>query len=145
MSGLPASVARRNYEAAAILLDEMIAGAGNVAEYQYALWDLFTSTAPTYGNSTALVNGALAYVTNPLYADSGMYQRLEIYTPADSPNQELLRLRPPPATFDAVPEPGTLCLAGGALLLLGTASRRRRKRGTMGRPASCASTPAKPG
>ena len=135
------------YEEASFLLDGLNqTGPGSLldltAEYQYALWHLFTPAVPL-PNATAqtLLNDAAAGVTAG-GADAGMlYSRLRIYTPtaAYASNQEFLQLVPAPdphpwTSFsqDAMPtpEPSSAWLfgVGGGLIALGCTARRLRRR-----------------
>jgi hypothetical protein len=106
-SGLPAGVALINYQAAAILLDGMTRNPALTADYQYAIWDLFTPTAPAYHTSGTLVANALAAAGGPAALYASVYARLVIYTPdfMAASNQEFIGL-------GAVPEPAPIYLAG---------------------------------
>ena len=112
-----------NYEAAAVLLwDFETSGGSDPGGYNFALWSIFDPTAGSYGDSAALLAGARSTV-----AAGGIpqaYSALLIYTaiPVGS-NQEFLALDTP----GGVPEPGSMLLMGGGLLVLG-ASRWLRGR-----------------
>jgi hypothetical protein len=105
-----------NYETAAVLLWEFEnSGQQDAGAYNFALWDIFDPGAGAYGDSAALLAGARSTV-----AAGGIpqaYSALLIYTaiPVGS-NQEFLGEDSP----TPVPEPGSMLLMGGGLLLLGT-------------------------
>ncbi len=109
------------YEEAAVLLDGLRnTGPGSIldltADYQYALWYLFTPTV-NLPNQTAktLLNDAALTVAKGDAATQALYSELVVYTPTAkySSNQEFLQLKSPLLTgtvqdFPAgeVPEPG---------------------------------------
>jgi hypothetical protein len=105
-----------NYETAAVLLWEFEnSGGSDPGGYNFALWDIFDPAAGSYGDSVALLAGARNTV-----AAGGIpqaYSALLIYTaiPVGS-NQEFLGEDSP----TPVPEPESMLLMGGGLLLLGT-------------------------
>lgn len=114
----------QNYRVAAVLMaglsDVLATGnatAGDITNYQYAVWNLFDPTgAPVTTAQQGLQKSALDTVQNggPVALDD--YSRLVIYTPtaAYASNQEFLGLRTPAA----VPEPSTAPLVS---LILGVA------------------------
>jgi hypothetical protein len=119
--GVAVETATINYQAAALLLDGLGHEPAKVAAFQYALWRLFTPSTPVYQDSAALLADALARASAPPEGHAAIYDRLVIYTPADSHNQEFLRLadRPPMQIGpSAVPEPETLLLGGIGIVLL---------------------------
>ncbi|HWB83598.1 MAG TPA: PEP-CTERM sorting domain-containing protein [Bryobacteraceae bacterium] len=131
------------YREAALLLDGLTSSGPNapgstIADYQYALWHLFTPSAPIYRpEQQQLLDTALARVESNDAALESIYSRLRIYTPAEgfTSNQEFLQESP-------VPEPGTMVLIGGALVIAAAVLRRsaaaRRKivKGVGDTPAS---------
>jgi hypothetical protein len=123
-SGVAELTAEINYMAAAILLAGLDANPRAAASYQYALWDLFTPATPAYGNSAALLAAALNEARTST-SNGALYDRLLIYTPVNSTNQEFLRLTGT-STAGAVPEGGTLwlALAGIGIITVVTGLRR---------------------
>ncbi|SRR5579871_2207013 len=121
--GGPTGADIQNYEAAAILVQGLIDNPGEVSAYQYALWELFTPSAPNYGQ--ALLTDALNQVQGDVSGYADLFSKLRIYTPTGDSvtNQEFLEIDPPPAS---VPEPGSiiLLLTGVALIVLSRISRR---------------------
>ena len=109
----------QNYETAAILVQGLLGNPGQVSDYQYALWDLFTPGAPSYPGANTLLSNAVDLVEHgdiSGYADT--FSRLRIYTPAadSASNQEFLQIDAPAP----VPEPGSimLLLSGVGLILV---------------------------
>jgi hypothetical protein len=131
-------VAITRYEQAAILLDGLNhTGPGLLldmtADYQYALWMLFTPgvNAP---NATAqtLLNDAAYSVRQGGPANLAIYSELRIYTPTASyvSNQEFLQLGAHPPDPTAIPEtsPAILIWIGMAGIALSVAARRLLQR-----------------
>ena len=112
-----------NYEAAAVLLWEFEnGGQQDPGAYNFALWDIFDPAAGSYGDSVVRLAGARAVVAGGGF--SLAYDELQIFTAIPSgSNQEFLGEDSP----TPVPEPGSMLLMGGGLLLLG-ASRWLRGR-----------------
>jgi hypothetical protein len=120
-AGGPTAADIANYEAAAILVQGVIENPGQVAEYQYALWKLFTPGAPGYGQ--ALLTNALNLVQTDASAYADLFSKLRIYTPAadSASNQEFLEIDPPAPVPE--PESAILLLTGVALILVGRMRR----------------------
>ena len=129
-----------NYETAAVLLYEFDAlGAVNndtAGAYNFALWDLFDPSAPTYGTgptgSAALLANAQSIVASGGIAAA--YNELQVLSPApgaDS-NQEFLFLdqtdsltiEGTPGDGGSTPEPQTHLLLGSGLVVLAILSKR---------------------
>jgi hypothetical protein len=130
--------AETKYEEAAILLNGLDqTGPGTLldltADYQYALWILFTPTVAA-PNATALtlLNDAARSMQQGGASNQAIYSELRIYTPtaAYASNQEFLQLAPSGVTFQsfaidppdpsAVPEPQPAIMVGigiGAIVL----------------------------
>lgn len=135
------------YEEAALLLDGLRqTGPGFLldltADYQYALWHLFTPGA-ALPNATAqtLLNDAAASVQAGAVANQAIYSELRIYTPtaAYASNQEFLQMaaNPTPGSPNgnfsdslASPEaaPGVLVGIGIAAIALSLGTRRLMRR-----------------
>ena len=123
--GGPTSGDIDNYRAAAILVQGLIDNPGLVADYQYALWELFTPSTPYYPGASMLLTHALDVVEHDDisgYAD--LFSKLRIYTPAASSatNQEFLQIDPPAP----VPEPGSVILLLTAFAFILVSQIRRR-------------------
>lgn len=117
-----------NYEAAALLVQGLINNPGQVADYQYALWELFTPATPDHGNASTLLANALDLVQHgDTSGDAVLFSELRIYTPAadSASNQEFLEIDPPAP----VPEPESiiLLLTGTALIGISRVCRKRAK------------------
>ena len=129
-AGGPTDADIDNYRAAAILVQGLIDNSGQVADYQYALWELFTPSAPDYAGANALLADALNKANGNISAYTDLFSKLRIYTPkADSAsNQEFLEIDPPAA----VPEPGgiILLLTVMALIFSGRKSKFRGRSST---------------
>jgi hypothetical protein len=130
----------QNYEEAAVLTWQLFeyvsvngSGASNntITDYQYALWNIFdpynASGNPdgvkVNSNQSALQTTALGLMsTESAVLAADVYPYVKVYTPdpngGSSSNQEFLQY--------AAPEPGTLLLLAGALLV-GTAVTARRE------------------
>jgi len=130
----------RNYDEAAVLVWQLYeyvsatgskASANTITDYQYALWNIFdpySATANPNGvqvnsNQSALQAEALNLVrTQSAMLTSTVYPQVRVYTPdpkgGSTGSQEFLQ-------FGAVPEPGTLVLAAGALLIAASLKVRR--------------------
>jgi hypothetical protein len=107
---------RSQYEVAAILLSEFDTIAPvKAGEYNFALWKLFDSNAPDFGNSNKLLSDAIAL--QKVGSNSVVYNQLIIYTPTSQfySNQEFLSIS---STQGNVPEPATFALAGLSLMLI---------------------------
>lgn len=146
------------YEEAALLLDGLRqTGPGLLldltADYQYALWHLFTpsSVLPSTTAQT-LLNDAAYGVQQGGTSNQALYSELRIYTPgaAYSSNQEFLQMAanstpdPPNGDFsDTVanpePAPGILVGIGMAAIAFGLGARRLLRR--RGAAAKLGSTP----
>ena len=152
-AGLDASIAR--YETAALLVEGLRNNGPQslidlTAQYQYALWQLFTpSLVLPDATSQTLLSDAAAAVLTPNADQTDLYSRLRIFTPLPGyeSNQEFLALAgdpswqsvpppdpfgglPPPSTGDlATPEPDALALGGIGLglIVIGPMVRRRKR------------------
>ena len=125
------SAATATYQRAALLLAgdgtaslrglDHVTSTADVASYQYALWNLLTPGSPAYGTSAALLSTVNAEDLNRA-SFASTYDQLRIYTPvgASVSNQEFLQL-------SRVPEPGSVALAGFALMALAVGARRARR------------------
>lgn len=132
----------QNYEEAAVLVWQLfeymsLNGSGasdnTITDYQYALWNIFdpynASTNPNgvKVNSTqsGLQTTALGLMsTESAMLSSQVYPNVKVYTPdangGSASNQEFLQF--------ATPEPGTLLLVAGVLLIAAAAAMRRHLR-----------------
>lgn len=121
--GHPTNTEIQNYETAAILIYNMIQDpAHETAQYQYALWHLFSPTVQPYGDSASLLATAQAQALQPSIDHSTIYSELLIYSPGHGVSaQEFLQLDP----TTPVPEPYSLFLIGTGLSLVGVFMRRR--------------------
>ena len=128
-AGVPLDTAVTRYRAAALVLNDINSDPANVARYQYALWDIFTPAAPSYQNSAQLAADLLAEASAPPGGNAAIYQRLVIYTPSGSRNQEFLQLANASYEQAAVPEPDTRWLAVGATAFFALGLWARRYRG----------------
>jgi hypothetical protein len=127
----------QNYDEAAVLvweLYEYVTGSGSqasantITDYQYAIWNIFDSGISTTTNQAALQAAALNLVkTDGAMLVTSVYPFVDVYTPtsAYSSNQEFMQF--------ATPEPGTLLLLAGGLLV---AMAVRMRRGLRKQPAA---------
>jgi hypothetical protein len=143
------------YEEAAVLLDGLTkAGSGlspaGVADYQSALWHLFTPQAPLSSTGLTLLSQAVTTVESG-GLDNDFYLRLRVYTPAAAyaSNQEFLEWLPDPGGPNsmATPEPPTwgLLLIGAGLILMSCCSDWLRKRWAAYRSTTWGSSLRAPG
>jgi hypothetical protein len=123
---VPLQYARFNglteYEEAAFLLEGLQNNPSLTADYQYALWHLFTpSVAFPDTESQVLLNIAAADVAQGGNYATSLYSELEIFTPAPgyTSNQEFLQLVSPNYDPAAVPEPSPGFLIGIGLVMIG--------------------------
>jgi hypothetical protein len=133
------------YEQAALLLDGLQhTGNGQLldltADYQYALWHLFTpSVALPTATAHTLLRDTAAAVAQGDPRNLEVYSRLKIFTPEEpfATNQEFLQLldSPPPVVKLAspslvapVPEPSPALLIGAGIALIAFAVGSRRMR-----------------
>ncbi|HTS65108.1 MAG TPA: hypothetical protein VMH28_23955 [Candidatus Acidoferrales bacterium] len=95
------------------------------ADYQYALWSLFTPSTPVQGTSAPALLAQAAAAVASAQIDPLLYSRLRIYTPVTpyASNQEFLALavagyEPPDNDASQVaPEPPTALLVSGTALV----------------------------
>jgi hypothetical protein len=125
-----------DYEEAAVLVWELYdyvsangakASANTITDYQYALWNIFDSGITTTANQAALQAAAVSLMTTQsVMLTASVYPYVDVYTPSSAPgsnyssNQEFLQY--------AAPEPGTLLLLAGGLLVATAAKMRRELR-----------------
>jgi hypothetical protein len=127
------------YEEAALLLNGLMQnGPGSLldltADYQYALWELFTPSVKL-PNSTALtlLNDAAYNVAHGGTSNNAIYSELRIYTPdaGYTSNQEFLQMVPNATTTStgplATPEssPAIALLIGMGVIALSVVARRK--------------------
>jgi hypothetical protein len=126
----------QNYDEAAVLvwqLYEYVSATGTkalantITDYQYALWNIFDSGVQVNANQSALQAEALNMVqTQAAMLASAVYPEVRVYTPdpngGSTGSQEFMQY--------VAPEPGTLALVAGALLIAAGLKMRRdlRKR-----------------
>jgi hypothetical protein len=128
------------YHQAALLLDGLDHSSAGLldltAEYQYALWHLFTPSTPMSVTAETLLAETAVRAAALRPEDMAIYTRLEIYTPSQSfaTNQEFLRLAGTPPPFVgldppkggvATPEPGPGPLIAVGVLLMAVGLWRR--------------------
>ena len=111
LAGEPTSTDVQRYQEAALLLEGMQGHPTLTADYQYAIWRLFTPAVSVYKSSELLLDNVRNVVEHSepaTYAD--VYNRLRIYTPdaGYESNQEFLGLAP-------VPEPGSFWLLAAGI------------------------------
>ena len=109
-------MAQTRYEVAAILLEELKNSPSLSSDYQFALWNLFSPSAPLYGQAANVLMQAMTKYYNGYRANG----ELVIYTPTNAyyGNQEFLAFN-----STNIPEPSTLLGAGVILLLIGKYKR----------------------
>ena len=133
--------APERYHQAALLLDGLDHATPGLldltAEYQYALWHLFTPSTPMSVTAGTLLTETAVRAATLRPEDMAIYARLEVYTPAGSfaTNQEFLRLARTPPPFVgidppktggvATPEPGPGPLIAFGVLLMAVGLWRR--------------------
>ena len=111
------AVALFKYQEAAWLMLQMDTHPSDIASLQYAVWNVFNSSAPDYETSNAWL--ALAAAIDPSRYD---FSGVRIYTPTGRTglsNQEFMS-----GSISVVPEPCTLLLVGFGILGLKGAKRR---------------------
>jgi hypothetical protein len=121
--GGPTAADINNYRAAAILVQGLIDHPDQVADYQYALWELFTPSAPFYSGAHDLLTDALTLVQGDISGYADLFSRLRIYTPQrdSETNQEFLEIDAPAP----VPEPGSVTLLLLVMALIASSRIRR--------------------
>ncbi|MBZ5618831.1 MAG: hypothetical protein LAQ69_08935 [Acidobacteriia bacterium] len=127
----------RYEEAAVLLIGLRQTGPGYLldltADYQYALWMLFTpGVTPPNATAQTLLNDAAASVQHSRSSNQPLYSALRIYTPtaAFASNQEFLNFAYPQLEDTlATPEPSPMILIaiGIAAMTLSGGSRRLRQ------------------
>jgi hypothetical protein len=125
----------RNYDEAAVLVWQLYeyveatgsrALANTITDYQYALWNIFDpSGVQVNANQNALQSAALNLVTTQAaMLGSTVYPDIRIYTPdpkgGSTGSQEFMQV--------VTPEPGTLPLAAGVLLIAAALGMRHELR-----------------
>lgn len=126
----------QDYEEAAVLVWELYgyvtangaqASANTITDYQYALWNIFdTGVATTTGQAALQAAAVSLMTTQSVMLAASVYPYVNVYTPSSAPgtdyssNQEFLQY--------AAPEPGTMLLLAGGLLVAMAAKMRRELR-----------------
>ncbi|HXK04651.1 MAG TPA: PEP-CTERM sorting domain-containing protein [Verrucomicrobiae bacterium] len=125
------------YEEAAYLvlqLSQQSAPHDLTADYQYALWSLFTPSTPIQSTSAAALMSQAAAAVSTAQMDPLLYSRLRIYTPVTpyTSNQEFLGLADPSPdspgdlASQAAPEPSTgILLCVGAAMVMASALMKK--------------------
>ncbi len=113
------------YEEAALLVEGLKTTPSQTADYQYALWHLFTPSVPLPDvTSQRLLDQVALQVQSGSPANEAVYAHLRIYTPVGgyASNQEFL-------TLTSNPEPETLVLVAiGVLAIVASRGLKRRQR-----------------
>jgi hypothetical protein len=106
------------YEEAAILINGLQLNPALTADYQYALWTLFTPSVPDFKTSGTLLGDVNSIADFSPY--TSLFSELVVYTPAEGfqTNQEFLQLQPGPK-LSGTPEPGSMVLLGIGVGLMG--------------------------
>lgn len=114
----PAAVER--YERAAWLMSQMPLNPGQIGPIQFALWNIFTPSAPDPAGSNTWLAAA-----NAIDINAFDYSNVRIYTPTGqyASNQEFMG-----GGVNPVPEPATMQLVLGALLIFGPKALNRLRR-----------------
>jgi PEP-CTERM motif len=115
-------------EAAWILIQTYAQPKSQWPDMNYAVWRIFNSTVPVYGNSQYWIDQAAANYGNQDYGEVWVATPTAIHAPSTG-DQEFLFVwtyrTPPP--IPSVPEPGSLALFATSALSAGAAIRRRWK------------------
>lgn len=127
--------AQQKYEQAAWLLLQFAAHPNDTAGIQYAIWNLFDSSAPGYGSGENSSAYWLQQAQNQNFSNFD-FSGFVLYTPTAwwDPNTgkyDNLDLSSRPQEYVATPEPAAIVLFGSAvlLLMLGMAWKHRHKSG----------------
>jgi hypothetical protein len=122
-----------DYELAAIIVYTFNGlGSGQSAAagaYNFALWDLFDPSAPTFTGSAAVLSAAQTQynlgASNA--ANIHAYNQIQIFTPVgdSASNQEFLGLSGTPIGGPQTPEPTSMLLLGSGLVFFGVIGRKR--------------------
>jgi len=109
------------YRTAAILVKGVIDHPDRTADYQYALWELFSYSTPFYPSAHQLLLDAQSVVNGDVSAYASLFASFRIFTPiGDSAgNQEFLQIHP-------TPEPSAILLLVTAIALTFAGLARRR-------------------
>ena len=122
--GVPTAADIDKYRAAAILIQGVIDHPDRVADYQYALWGLFSAGVPLDSSASLLLTGTLDLVTHgDISGYMSTFADLRIFTPtqASAANQEFLQI-------SQVPEPSTIILLATVIVLLVSGLQARDSR-----------------
>ena len=111
----------KRYRTAAILVQGVIDHPDRTADYQYALWELFSNSTPVYPSAHQLLQDAQNVVNGDISAYTSLFASFRIFTPTgdSAGNQEFLQIHP-------TPEPSAILLLVTAIALTFAGLARRR-------------------